>query len=471
MTDQQRWKQLKEWDKKYYMHNRTLEADYVPFALERTESTDTLVGDDGRRYLDFMNQAVCANSGQSNEYIRNRIRECIDRYGVVVDLYLTEYKAMACKLLMEDILGPDNWAGRIKILSDGSDAVEVAAMMARIFTQKPVIATREYSFHGWTGTAVSLTQVRSARNNFWDPAKDIQISNFQQSHSAPVVVGPSPFCFRCSLGHKKEECISRGVEYPCVSALRHRIEGAGTDCVAALITEPIQGVGSVIPPEGYIRQIRAMTKELGILWIADEILTGFGRTGKWFAYQYYGAAPDILVLGKGLANSASCSAVVVSKELASFFETKWWKCVSTYAANPLAMAALVGNLEFMIERNIPLNAIGIEAKMGSRLKQMKEKYKCVGNVDGCGALWSLELVKDDKNTPFIQADRNWAPGDRAPKSPVYTVREKALEKGAIFGGFMPNTIRIATSLVISDGDINKGLDALEYGLSYLDSTL
>ena len=460
-----------EYDKKYYMHNRTPEADYVPFAIERTEGTDTLVTPDGKKYLDFQNQAVNANCGQTHEKIREKVKECVDRYGVLVDVYLNEYKAQALKLLMEDIIGPDNWAGRMKFLSDGSDAVEVAALLARIYTGKPIIATRECSFHGWTGTAVSFTTVRSARNNYWDPVSNTQISNHQQSTTAPVVVGPAPFCFRCQLGYKREECIKMKGEYPCVAVLRQRILATGLDVVAALITEPIQGVGSIIPPKDYIRQIRQMTKDLGILWIADEIITGFGRTGKWFAYQYYGVTPDILILGKGLANSASVSAVVINKEMSNFFETKWLKLVSTYAANPLAMAALVANLEFMIENNVPEKAYKIEEIMGKRLKEMEKKFTCVGIVEGCGALWSMELVKDCDNTPFIDADRNWAPGDGYPNPPTMIVRKKAMEKGAIFGGFMPNTLRIATSLLISEEEINKGMDALEYGLAYLESTL
>lgn len=466
------WDQIKEWDKKYYMHNRVIEKDYVPFPIDHTESTDTLVAADGTKYLDFQNQAICVNTGQTNEHIKARMHECIDRFGFVLDGYLVDYKAKACKIIMEDLLGSDNWAGRIKIVTDGSDAVEAAAYIARIFTGKPIIATRDYSYHGWTGTAVSLTQVRTSRNGFWSPLENKQVTNCEQSYSAPVISGPAPHCFRCPLGHKKEVCLASGKEYPCVTMLRKRIEYAGIDSVAALITEPIQGVGSIVPPEGYIKQIRQMTKEMGILWIADEIITGFGRTGEWFAYQLYDVTPDILILGKGLANSAAAvSAVVVSKEISKYFDTVWWKCINTFSASPLSMAALLGNLEFMLANDVPQKAKKVGEILGARLKAMEKKYTCVGSVEGGAALWTMELVKDAQNTPFVAQDRNWAPGDDMPPAPTGIIRAKAMERGAIFGGFMPNTLRIATSLVISEDDIHKGMDALEYALDHLESTL
>lgn len=218
-----------------------------------------------------------------------------------------------------------------------------------------------------------------------------------------------------------------------------------------------------------------MTKKLGILWIDDEVMCGFGRTGKWFAYQHWlpDVTPDIMVIGKGMVSAALPAAgVVVSKDIAKFFDQYRWGHYSTYSAHPVCMAAVVANIKAMIEEKIPDRAAKMGVYLGEKLKDLEDRHKCVGNVSGMGLFWAVELVKDkETKEPFVKEDRNayfW--GDIS-KYPSRIVAQKCLEKGVIVGGWLPNTLRIAPPLVITEDEINHGIAALDYAFTHLDKML
>lgn len=224
-----------------------------------------------------------------------------------------------------------------------------------------------------------------------------------------------------------------------------------------------------MPPKEYIPQIRKLTKDLDILWIVDEVLTGFGRTGKWFNYQHYGVTPDIVTMAKGLSSSTiPAGAVVVNKEIAEFMDQFRWETVSTYSGHPIAMAAVCANIEYMIEENLVEKAKETGKYFEKKLLELKDKHPTVGLVAGAGVLWIVELVKDEKNTPFIKLDRNTSHEADPSTYPINIINSKALEKGVLIGGFVPNTLRIGTSLDISKEDIDKAIDALDYALDHLD---
>src|SRR5699024_2009227 len=247
------------------------------------------------------------------------------------------------------------------------------------------------------------------------------------------------------------------------------IENKGPEQVAGIVTEVTQGAGSVKPPKEYIPQIRKMTKDLDILWIVDEVLTGFGRTGNWFNYQEYGVEPDIMTMAKGISSSTiPAGAVIVNKEIAEFMDQYRWETVSTYSGHPIAMAAVCANIEYMIEENLIEKADETGQYIGKRLNELKEKHPTVGLVAGSGVLWIVELVKDEQNRPFIQLDRNTSHDVDTSSYPINIVNAKAMEKGVLIGGFVPNTLRIGCSLNTSKEDVDKMIDALDYALDHLD---
>src|SRR5699024_1516318 len=151
--------------------------------------------------------------------------------------------------------------------------------------------------------------------------------------------------------------------------------------------EVSQGAGSATHPPEYIPQIRKLTQDLGILWINDEVMTGFGRLGKWFGYQHYGVQPDIITLGKGISSSALPAAgVVVSKEIAEFMDQYRWETVSTYAGHPISMAAVCANLEVMIEENLVDQSRQAGDYIREKLTKLQEKHESLGSFDGSGVL-------------------------------------------------------------------------------------
>lgn len=465
------WKQVEDWDKKYILRTFATQEEYRPIPIESTEG-DYLVTPDGAKLLDCFNQLYCVNAGQKNEKINNAIKEALDRYGFLQDAYTTDYKAKAAKLIIEDVLGNENWPGKVRFVSTGSEAVETALMIARLYKNRPLVVTREYAYHGWTKGSSSVTRLKGSKSSITESTPNTNPQQVPGQDSGLVAVAPSPNCMRCSLGHKYESCKDENGELACVKYTRRMIENQGPEQVAAIITEVTQGAGSVHPPEEYIPQIRQMTKELDILWIADEVLTGFGRTGEWFAYQHYGVEPDIVSMAKGISSSAiPAGAVVVSKEIAKLMDQHRWETVSTYSGHPIAMAAVCANIEFLIENQLVEKAKKTGEYIKQGLLELKSKHRCIGQVAGCGALWLVELVKDEKMTPFIEIDRNFTHEADSSLFPTTIIRNKAMEKGVLIGGVMPNTLRIGTSLNIGKEDVDKAIDALDYALSYLESHL
>lgn len=463
------WQEVMEWDKKYIIRTFSNQAEYEPVPVASTDG-DYLVMPDGTRLLDFFNQLYCVNAGQKVEKINNAIKHALDRYGFLWDAFTTDYKAKAAKLLIEDVLGNESWPGKVRFVSTGGEAVETALLIARVYMNRPVVITREYSYHGYTYGAASVTRLKGSRSGITEKGPDTIPRHVPGRYDGTVAIAPSPNCIRCSLGHEYGSCKDANGELACVKYTRKVIENYGAEEVAAIITEVTQGAGSVHPPEEYIPQIRQLTKEKGILWIADEVLTGFGRTGKWFAYQHYGVEPDIITTAKGLTSSAiPTGAVIVSKDIAAFMDSYRWETVSTFSGHPIAMAAVCANLEYIIEENLVGKAYHAGEYIRKKLHELKEKHVSIGQIGGNGVLWMVELVKDKQKTPYVAIDRNFTHEEDPLTFPTKIIFNKALEKGVLIGGVMPNTMRIGCSLNVSQEDIDKAMDAFDYALSYLES--
>lgn len=462
------WDEIVKWDEKYLIHTWSSKEEYHCLPIESTEG-DYLIMPDGTRLLDFFNQLYCVNAGQRNPKVVAGIKEALDRYGFLWDAYTSDYKARAAKLIIEDVLGPDKWAKKVRFANSGGEAAEIACIFARLFTGKPIIATREYSYHGYTAGATSVTAMLPAKSALSKLEKNAYRS-VPGSSITPTLVVPAPFCYRCSIGHTYPECKSKGGKLPCILATERLIRNKGLDQVGAIITETIHGASTIHPPDEYIPQLRELTRELGIVWIVDEILVGCGRTGSWFAYQKYDVVPDIMLVAKGIVNSQiPAAAVIVNEEIADFIDSHRWNHVSTFSGHPIAMAAICANLEYMLENNLPEKARISGEYLGMRLQELEAKHKSVGLVVGSGQLWQVEMVKNKKTgEPIIPADRNSDFTGDQHAWPSKTVMYKAIEKGVLMGGFVPNTLRVGASLEISREDIDKGIAALDYALDFVD---
>ncbi|MEM3737172.1 MAG: aspartate aminotransferase family protein [Candidatus Bathyarchaeia archaeon] len=462
------WDRLLELDKRYYLFNYYAAEEYAPTLITETDGA-YIVDDKGNRLLDLTAQLMCVNLGNRHQKIQAAIRESLNKFGYVWEKYPTEERIKATCLLMENILGSDGWAGKLRFVSTGSEAVEMGLMLAKLFMNRPNIFTRLWAYHGWTEAARSCTMIRGIRGLL--SSRKGYIKDIPANHTGGYFVAPPPYCYRCPLGRDYPDCKVSG-KLGCVTFTEHLIEAVGAETVAGVITEVVMGVGAVVPPPEYTPQMRRLTHNLGLLWIDDEVVCGFGRTGKWFAYQHYlpEVKPDIMILGKGLTSAQLPAAgVVVSKEIAKFFEDYRWWHVSTYGAHPIVMAVVAANIEAMLEDGVVDHAAKIGEYLGEGLRSLQDRHRCVGHVAGVGMFWTVEIVKDrDTKKPFIEEDRGALYTGDTSNYPVSIIASKCLEKGCLIGGFTPNTLRITPPLTLNEEEVDKGLAALDYALAAVD---
>jgi len=468
MTNKIDWKKIEEWDKKYLVHVFASDEEYNFIPIEHTEG-DYLVKPDGTRLLDCLNQLVCVNAGQCHPKIQETIREATERYGFVWDIFCTDYKARAAKLLIEDILGPDNWASKVSWCSTGSEAVEKAMVMARLYTGRPLVITQANSYHGWTGGAAQCTRVRGYRGGFGptDPSKaNVHITPPGTENVGNVIVAPAPV---------PGEVNGPDGLLPSVHYTKMLIDAYGGENIAAMITEPIFGVSAYFPPKEYLSQLTKILRERGIQWICDEVLIGVGKLGTWFGYQLFpgNLKPDLMTLAKGVVSSAiPAGGVVVNKAIGDFMGkgVRWNHC-GTYNAHPIAMAAVCANLEVLIEADAPKVSAKASEYLKVKFDKLEKEHKTVGSVTGAGVLWAIELVKNKKTGEVFWPEDRYASygGDVYHSYPSKIIGAKAAEKNVLLGAFSPNTIRFAMSTFVTKEDIDKAIDAFDYALSYLDT--
>jgi len=471
MAEKIDWKQIEEWDRKYRLHVDFTDDEYKCIPIEHTEG-DYLYTPDGTKLLDGLNQLICVNVGQRHPKVQAAIKEALDRYGFLWHYYTTDYVARAAKLLVEDILGPYGWAGKVSFVSTGSEAVEKALMLAKLFKNRPNIVTREYAYHGWTMGAVGCNRIRGVRGGLADPSKPDTLLTAPSNPSGGFIVAPAPNCYDCSLGHTYPQCKQADGTLACVLDTERLIETWGPETIAAMITEPVFGAGALFPPQEYLSQLVDMLHKHDILWICDEVLVGFAKMGKWFAHQLFGdVKPDIMTMAKGIISSAlPAGGVAVSKEIAAFMGKYRWMHVGTFNAHPVCMAAVCANLQLMIDEKASEKAQKAGEYFGAKLSELEAKHKTLGLASGNGVLWAVELVKNKKTKErFIPGDRRISYSGDISRHPTTIVGAKCLEKGVIITGFAPNTLRIGFSVFVTKEDMDKAIDALDYALTYLDT--
>lgn len=472
-TDQIDRELMKEWDTRYMLHQVSTVRE-MRRAMRYVERVDEhfIYYSDGSRVLDMMSGNFSCINGLRHPKVMAAVKRACDEFGFVGEGgTTTRYKARASKLLMEDILGPDNWAGAVRWVGSGSEAAELALQIARLYANRPNVGTREWEYHGWTAGADACTRIRFSAHNLCSGGEPVWVRDVPGKAGASFVI-PGHNCYRCSLGHRYPGCKMADGRLPCIHAAESIIRSVGVESVAAIITETMYGTAAFEPVPEYFPQLRQMTRDLGILWIDDEVMMGFGRLGSWFGYQAYGgAAPDIMALGKSVSSSQlPVGGVVVSREIADFFGQNRWNTGGTFFAHPVVMAAVEANLEDMLQEGCIEKAAAVGAYLGGKLRELEKKHRCVGQVSGRGCYWAVEMVKDRQTRePFIKADRNTESGGRLWAGwPSFAVTRKAAEKGVNIGPFPPNASIIAPNCTTPKELLDMACEALDYGLSAVD---
>ncbi len=395
----------------------------------------------GRCYLDFLSQLFHVNLGHGNRRVITAIQRQCEKAAVVSPQLMTEERARLAAALAERTPGDLNTCF---FVNSGSEADDQAFILARLVTGRPKIFAKYRSYHGTTlgGLGVGGDPRRAAV----EPGLSGTVRFFD------------PYCFRCDFGLEYPGC---GIH--CLDALERQLQLENPATVAAVVVEPVTGAAGGFPlPDGYLPRLREICDRYGILLIADEVITGFGRTGAWFGVDHEGVVPDILTLAKGLTSGyVPMGAVVVRDRIAQHFETRMLPLGSTYAGHPLACAAALACLEeYEGERLIP-HAREMGQVLSRGLQELARRHPCIGDVRGKGLLACLELVRDQQTmAPLVPANTD---------SPLpLQLRRRAWEEGlhVLFRGSL---ILIAPPLIVTAEQIGEGIDKLDRVLDWLET--
>jgi taurine--2-oxoglutarate transaminase len=394
----------------------------------------------GRRYLDFLSQLFYCNLGHGNRRVVEAIQRQTERACCVSPQLVTEDRVALAQALTERTPGDLN---KCLFVNSGSEADDLAFILARMVTGRPKIFAKYRSYHGTTyGT---LGVAGDPRRAAIEPGPPGAVRFFD------------PYCYRCDFGMHYPEC---GIH--CLSALERQLQMENPATVAAVVVEPVTGAAGGFPlPDGYLPRLRELCDRYGILLIADEVITGFGRTGAWFGVDHEHVVPDLMVMAKGLTSGyVPMGAVVVREPIAQHFETRMLPLGGTYAGHPLACAAALACLEEYSDRGLIPQARRMGEVLITRLGDLAERHPCVGDVRGKGLLTCLELVRDRKaKVPLVPPNTD---------SPIpLQIRRRAWEEGVHLLA-RGSLILLAPPLVVQPEHIEEMLPKLDRVLGWVD---
>ena len=378
---------------------------------------------EGREYIDFGGGIGVMNIGHCHPRVVAAIKAQAEKFHhtcFMVNPYEVAIK-LADKLCR---LTPGSFPKKAMFVSSGAEAVENAVKIARYFTQRPAVIVFENAYHGRTLLTMTMTsKVKPYKLGFGPFAPEVYRMPFGD------VVGPE-----------------RLKDF----FLKH----VNPEAVACIVAEPVQGEGGFIaPPPGFFQELVKICRENGILFVADEIQSGMGRTGTMFAIEHWGVEPDLITVAKSLGAGMPIASIVGRKEIMDAVHP--WGLGGTYGGNPVASAAALAVLEVFEEEDMLGKAKALGKKLNERLEAFRKKYKIVGEIRGLGAMLGLTLVKGEKREPAA---------DEAKKLAAF-----CLERGLIIlvCGTYSNVVRVLVPFVITDAQLEKGLSILEQGLAEL----
>src|SRR5436305_741444 len=360
---------------------------------------------DGNRYLDFASQLVNVSIGHSHPKIIQAIKDQADKLATIGPPMATESRSRLGKLLSEVTPGDLTMSF---FTNGGAEANENAIKLARWYTGRHKIIARYRSYHGATGGAITLTG---------DPRR------WPAEPGIPGVVRMlDPYTYRCPAGHPDPCPVCTGGPH-----LEEILQYEGAHTVAAVILETVTGTnGIIVPPDGYLQAIREVCDRHGILLILDEVMAGWGRTGRWFACEHWNVLPDIITTAKGINSGyVPLGAMTVREHVYEAIEDRFFAGGLTYSGHPLACAAAVASIEAFREEGIVENSAAMGEVLAKELPGLAERHPSIGDVRGRGLFWGLELVRNrETREPLVPYN---AGGDAA--EPVFRLTKAALARG------------------------------------------
>ena len=434
-------KEISEMQTKYVLQSWSKQGGLNPTSVERCEGI-YIYDKDGKRYADMSSEQVNVNAGYGNKEMNEAIKAQLDQYAYIQGSFGAEPRAKLAKSIVDRL--PDCF-GKVFFTNGGADANENAIKIARMYTGRFKVMSQYRSYHGSTFGAGNLTG--EPRHFALEPA----IPGFIHFR------GPYSYQEKIKFASEEEE----GDYY--VEKLREQVIFEGGDRIAAIILETVVGSnGIIIYPKNYLKGVRKICDEFGIMMICDEVMAGWYRTGKMFAYMNFGVVPDIITFAKGVNSGyIPLGGAIVKNEIAHFFDDKYLSCGLTYSGHPLACAAGVACQEFYLKNDIEGHVQKVGKHLGEVLESLKSKHKSVGDVRYIGLFGGVELVKDRATRePLV-------PWGQDPAGVMGAIVKELKSRGFVTYSH-ENVIIVAPPLIITEAQIDEELAKLDEVLSIID---
>ncbi|MFJ7775399.1 aspartate aminotransferase family protein [Streptomyces yangpuensis] len=435
---------VKDADRKHVFHSWSAQALIDPLAIAGAEGS-YFWDYEGKRYLDFSSQLVNTNIGHQHPKVVAAIQEQAARLCTLAPGFAVDVRSEAARLIAERTPGD---LDKIFFTNGGAEAVENAVRMARLHTGRAKVLSTYRSYHGATAAAINLTG---------DPRRWPS-----DTAAAGVVHFWGPYLYRSAF-HATTEAEE------CERALAHladTIAFEGPQSIAAIILETVPGTaGIMVPPAGYLAGVRELCDRYGIVFILDEVMAGFGRTGTWFAAEHWDVTPDLITFAKGVNSGyVPLGGVAISAAIAETFATRPYPGGLTYSGHPLACAAAVATINAMEEEGVVEHAAHLgENVLGPALAELAERHPSVGEVRGLGAFWALELVRD-KETREPLVPYNAAGADNAPMAEFAA----ACKASGLWPFVNMNRTHVVPACTITEAEAKEGLALLDEALTVAD---
>jgi taurine---2-oxoglutarate transaminase len=441
-TNRQLGEQVREDAKRYVLHSWSVQGALDPIPVAGGEGR-YFWDYDGKRYLDFASQLVNVSIGHQHPRLVAAIKEQAEKLCTIGPPMATEPRSTLARLIAEVTPGDISLTF---FTNGGAEANENAIKLARWYTGRQKVIARYRSYHGATAGAIALTG---------DPRR------WPAEPAIPGVVRMlDPYTYRCPAGHPEPCPVCTGAPH-----LEEILQYEGPHTVAAVILETVTGTnGIIVPPDGYLRSIREVCDRHGILLIADEVMAGFGRTGRWFGVDNWDVVPDILTMAKGINSGyVPLGAMAVRAPIAEWLRDRYFAGGLTYSGHPLACAVAVASIEAFRDEGIVEHAAEMGELFRERLHGLAERHPSVGDVRGLGCFWGLELVKDRATRePLVPFN---AGGEAA--APVTRLAKAALERGLYLMTHW-NVVMVCPPLTITPDEFDEGVAILDDALAIAD---
>src|SRR6201994_2381064 len=401
----------------------------------------------GKRYLVFSAQLICVNLGHKNKAVIEAIAAQEHTLAYLMPGYAPSARAELSTALTEVL--PQGLT-KFFFTTSGTEANEAAFKIARMYTGKSKIIARYRSYHG--STMASIAATGDPRRWAMEPG----------GKGGGFLFAPEVNCYKCPIKHTYPGC---GIA--CADYLEHMISNESD--VAAVIVEPVVGTnGVLVPPPEYMPKLRDICDRHGVLLIADEVMSGWGRTGEWFAMDHWGVKPDILCTAKGITSAyIPLGLCATTGKIAEYFEDHFFAHGHTYEAHPLTLAPAVAAISEMKRLDLVNRAREMGKYMSEKLNALKPKHPSIGEVRGLGLFWALEMVKDQENkTPFNTKQ------DKVDEKPTVVDRVAAdmMKRGVSMQAWISHFV-IAPPLIIEKSEIDFAVEQLDQSLAIADAAI